>query len=81
MIIKVLIKNFETKNQNQIQELKQSQVPTTAQLQSTLIDPAVNLMFDKMKKEVDSSKAKVEEMQSELNAWKFTPDRYDCLSY
>jgi hypothetical protein len=56
-------------------------VPTTAQLQSTLIDPAVNLMFDKMKKEVDSSKAKVEEMQSELNAWKFTPDRYDCLSY
>ena len=33
-------------------------------------------MFEKMKKEVDSSRAKVDEMQNELSAWKFTPDRY-----
>lgn len=76
----ILVMRLTTKEQemqeylNQIQELKQSQVPSNAQLQSTLIDPAVNLMFEKMKQEVDSSRAKVEEMQSELNAWKFTPD-------
>ena len=51
-------------------------MPTTGQLQTTLIDPAINLMFEKMKKEVDSSRAKVDEMQNELSAWKFTPDRY-----
>lgn len=51
-------------------------MPTNAQLQTSLIDPAINLMFEKMKKEVDSSRAKVEEMQNELSAWKFTPDRY-----
>lgn len=32
-----------------------------------------------MKKEVESSKAKVEEMQQELSAWKFTPDRFDLF--
>ena len=31
-------------------------------------------MFEKMRKEVDDSKARVEEMQNDLNAWKFTPD-------
>ncbi|XP_054163625.1 pre-mRNA-splicing regulator WTAP-like [Oppia nitens] len=76
----VLVMRLTTKEQemqeylNQIQELKQSQVPSKEQLQSTLLDPAVNLMFAKMKKEVDSSRAKVDEMQNELNAWKFTPD-------
>ncbi|CAG2107337.1 unnamed protein product [Medioppia subpectinata] len=76
----VLVMRLTTKEQemqeylNQIQELKQSQVPSTGQLQSVLIDPAINLMFDKMKREVDSSRAKVDEMQNELNAWKFTPD-------
>jgi len=76
----VLVMRLTTKEQemqdylNQIQELKQSQVPSTGQLQSALIDPAVNLMFDKMKREVDTSRARVEEMQNELNAWKFTPD-------
>lgn len=43
-------------------------------LESTLVDPAVNVMFEKMRLEVEQSKAKVEEMQNELTAWKFTPD-------
>jgi len=49
---------------------------SNAELQSTLLDPTLNMMFEKMKQEVDKSRAKVEEMQSELSAWKFTPDRY-----
>ncbi|KAG8185658.1 hypothetical protein JTE90_008928 [Oedothorax gibbosus] len=58
----------------QIQELKQAQVPSIAQLRSAMLDPAVNLLFDRMKKEVESLKARLEETQNELSAWKFTPD-------
>lgn len=65
--------------QSQIQELKQSQVPTVAQLRAALLDPAVNLVFERMRKEVDSLKARLEETQNELSAWKFTPDRCDEL--
>ncbi|RWS31277.1 pre-mRNA-splicing regulator WTAP-like protein [Leptotrombidium deliense] len=76
----ILVMRLTTKEQemqdfvNQIQELKQSSLPGPSQLEATLVDPAVNLMFEKMRKAVDSSKAKVEEMQNELTAWKFTPD-------
>nr|XP_015911332.1 pre-mRNA-splicing regulator WTAP isoform X2 [Parasteatoda tepidariorum]XP_015911334.1 pre-mRNA-splicing regulator WTAP isoform X2 [Parasteatoda tepidariorum] len=58
----------------QIQELKQAQIPTIAQLRSALLDPAVNLLFERMRKEMDSLKARLEETQNELSAWKFTPD-------
>lgn len=76
----VLVMRLTTKEQemqdyaNQIQELKQAQVPGSAQLRSTLLDPAVNLMFERMKKELDLMKAKLEETQNDLSAWKFTPD-------
>lgn len=45
-----------------------------SQLEATLMDPALNLMYEKLKSEVDAARAKVEEMQNELSAWKFTPD-------
>uniref|UniRef100_T1JJM3 Pre-mRNA-splicing regulator WTAP n=1 Tax=Strigamia maritima TaxID=126957 RepID=T1JJM3_STRMM len=64
---------------SQIQELKQSQTPGSSQLRSTLLDPAVNLMFENMKKELIATKAKLEETQNELSAWKFTPDRWRHL--
>jgi len=63
---------------NQLQEkldlITQSQLPTSYQLESTLVDPALNMMFEKMKSEMEAAKVKVEEMQNELSAWKFTPD-------
>jgi hypothetical protein len=43
-------------------------------LQKALVDPAVNLVFERMRKEVEEASQKVSEMQSELSAWKFTPD-------
>lgn len=46
-----------------------------AQLRSALLDPAVNLLFERMRKEMESLKARLEETQNELSAWKFTPDR------
>lgn len=51
-----------------------SQAPSSHQLESTLVDPALNLMLEKMKKETETSRSRVEEMQNELSAWKFTPD-------
>ena len=63
---------------NQLQEkldlVTQNQLPTPYQLESTLIDPALNIMFEKMRSEMEAAKVKADEMQNELNAWKFTPD-------
>ncbi|OXA50635.1 Pre-mRNA-splicing regulator WTAP [Folsomia candida] len=58
----------------QLNELKQAIAPTPASLRNTLIDPAVNLMIQRMKKELDETKKKLEDTQNDLNAWKFTPD-------
>lgn len=60
--------------QEKLDQISQNQAPSPYQLESTLVDPALNLMFEKMKNEVEASKVKVEEMQNELSAWKFTPD-------
>lgn len=60
--------------EEKLEQISHSQLPQPYQLETTLIDPALNLMFEKMKSEVDSAKTKVEEMQNELSAWKFTPD-------
>ena len=58
----------------QIAELKAAQAPNTQQLRSALLDPAVNLIIQKLKKECDSLRKQAEEAQNELSAWKFTPD-------
>ena len=58
----------------QIAELKAAQAPTSAQLRQTLLDPAVNLVIQKLTKECDQLKKAAEEAQNELAAWKFTPD-------
>ncbi|CAG5125110.1 unnamed protein product [Candidula unifasciata] len=59
---------------NQIQEMKQAQTQNTAQLRSMLLDPAINLVFQRMAKEMDEHKEKLKQKQNELSAWKFTPD-------
>jgi len=58
----------------QIHEMKQTQTPSANQLQEMLLDPAVNLLFEKMKAELTETKEKLEQAQNDLNAWKFTPD-------
>ncbi|XP_005104701.1 pre-mRNA-splicing regulator WTAP [Aplysia californica] len=59
---------------NQIQEMKQAQTQNTAQLRSMLLDPAINLVFQRMAGEMDEHKEKLKQKQNELSAWKFTPD-------
>nr|XP_028577575.1 pre-mRNA-splicing regulator WTAP [Podarcis muralis] len=76
----ILVMRLATKEQemqectNQIQYLKQVQQPSVAQLRSTMVDPAINLFFLKMKAELEQTKDKLEQAQNELSAWKFTPD-------
>jgi len=65
--------------QGQISDLKQALNPSSAQLQSMLLDPAVNLLFMQMKHEMDTCRSQLEQSQKDLAAWKFTPDRYHCL--
>ncbi|XP_076445389.1 pre-mRNA-splicing regulator WTAP-like [Babylonia areolata] len=59
---------------NQIAEMKASQTQNSAQLRSLLLDPAVNLVFQRMAKEMDDCKEKLKQTQNERNAWKFTAD-------
>jgi pre-mRNA-splicing regulator WTAP len=81
----VLVMRLTTKEQElqeyvvQLNELKSSIAPTPGSLRSTLIDPAVNLIIQRMKKELEETKKKLEDTQNDLNAWKFTPDRYKII--
>lgn len=68
MVVKFLV-------QAQVEELKQYQLPSTAQLRTMLLEPTVNVVINKLRKELDSTKTRLEESQSELSAWKFTQDR------
>ena len=67
--------------QTQINELKQAQNPSAAQLRTMLLDPAINLMFQRMKKEMEMAKEKQEQAQNDLAAWKFTPDMCVCVAH
>ena len=59
---------------NQIAELKAAQAPSTSALRNALLDPAVNIIIQNLKKELEATKKKMQETQEELSAWKFTPD-------
>ncbi|XP_017113157.1 pre-mRNA-splicing regulator female-lethal(2)D isoform X2 [Drosophila elegans] len=77
---KILMRRLANKEQefqdyvSQIAEYKAQQAPTALALRTALLDPAVNLLFERLKKELKATKAKLEETQNELSAWKFTPD-------
>ena len=43
-------------------------------LRNALLDPAVNIVIQNLKKELEATKKKMQETQEELSAWKFTPD-------
>ncbi|XP_053202741.1 putative uncharacterized protein DDB_G0282133 [Panonychus citri] len=61
---------------NRIQAMRAELIPSDSRLNSTLLDPALNLMFERMKSEVISSRERVDQMQNELAAWKFTTDSH-----
>ncbi|KAL4233397.1 hypothetical protein ACF0H5_008078 [Mactra antiquata] len=75
-----LVHRLTTKEQElqdymtQVTELKQAQTQGTTQLKSMLLDPAVNIVFQRMAKEMEEAQEKLKQTQNELSAWKFTPD-------
>nr|XP_013189818.1 unnamed protein product [Amyelois transitella] len=75
---KVLVRRLAAKEQeiqdyvSQITELKSSHASLNGR--PTLLDPAVNVLILRLKQELTSTKARLEETQNELAAWKFTPD-------
>lgn len=48
---------------------------SVSSLKCSVQDPAVNNLIKKLHEELYGIRAKLEETQNELNAWKFTPDR------
>lgn len=75
MLRRIHLKEQEMQDyMNQITELKSAQTPGTNSLKTAILDPAVNIIFQKLKNELKATKAKLEETQNELTAWKFTPD-------
>lgn len=59
--------------------MKATQAPSTAALRSALLDPAINILIQKLRQELITTKGKLEDTQNELSAWKFTPDRSEKL--
>ncbi|XP_044740325.1 pre-mRNA-splicing regulator female-lethal(2)D isoform X2 [Chrysoperla carnea] len=77
---KVLVRRLAAKEQEmqdvaaQMAELKTSQTATTSGLRSALLDPAVNILLQRLRHELLTSRTRLDETQNELSAWKFTPD-------
>ncbi|XP_011301678.1 pre-mRNA-splicing regulator WTAP [Fopius arisanus] len=77
---KILVRRLASKEQelqeyvNQIATMKAAQSPSASSLRSTLLDPAVNILIQRLRQELITTKAKLEDTQNELSAWKFTPD-------
>ena len=76
----LLVVRLATKEQelqelsNQIAELKAAQSPSVANMRNALLDPAVNIIVQKLKQELDATKSKLAQTTEEMSAWKFTPD-------
>lgn len=58
--------------------MKQSQTQSVSQLRQMLLDPAVNLVYQRLVRETDKLRENLKQTQNDLSAWKFTADR--CLS-
>ncbi|ERL85432.1 pre-mRNA-splicing regulator female-lethal(2)D [Dendroctonus ponderosae] len=77
---RVLVRRLTSKEQEnqeymcQLNELKNSQAPTIPSLRSAMLDPAVNSILQQLRLELQETKTKLENIQNELSAWKFTPD-------
>ena len=61
----------------QISDLRQTlNTSGLAQMRQALLDPGVNLQFQKLKDELEENEKKIKQLQDELDAIQFTPHRY-----
>ncbi|KAJ8026921.1 Pre-mRNA-splicing regulator WTAP [Holothuria leucospilota] len=59
---------------NKLAEISKGQSPGANQLRSSLLDPALNLLFQRMKKELEDKNNQLQQAQEDMTAWKFTSD-------
>uniref|UniRef100_A0A0K8SVK1 Pre-mRNA-splicing regulator female-lethal(2)D n=2 Tax=Lygus hesperus TaxID=30085 RepID=A0A0K8SVK1_LYGHE len=74
---RVLMRRLAAKEQDMQEyadQLSEMKLPGGGALKSALLDPAVNLLLQRLRQELSETKTKLEDTQSELAAWKFTPD-------
>jgi len=77
----VLVMRLATKEQEvqdltaQISNLHRCQLDAQIHdLRKAFLDPSINLLYEKFRKDTDEMKKRLEQAESELSAWKFTPD-------
>ncbi|ESO06697.1 hypothetical protein HELRODRAFT_64451, partial [Helobdella robusta] len=58
----------------QLHDIKQLQMPSSVQLQSCTLDPAVNVVIQNLTKDLETCKDALKLAQENLEASKFTPD-------
>jgi hypothetical protein len=72
-----LLMKYMMREQEQASQLQEMQnLIATSKSKQTFLDPAVNIAFIQMKKEIEECRRQKEEAQDELNAWKFTADSH-----
>ncbi|XP_072019344.1 uncharacterized protein [Amphiura filiformis] len=77
---RLLVMRLATKEQelqelaNQLTEMTKGQAPGSSQLRSALLDPALNLIFQRMRKELEDKTKALQQAQDDMSAWKFTAD-------
>ncbi|XP_033635817.1 actin cytoskeleton-regulatory complex protein PAN1-like [Asterias rubens] len=77
---KVLLMQLTRKEQdlqevaNQLGELTKGNTPGASQLRSALLDPALNLLFQRMRNQLEEKSKKLQQATDDMAAWKFTPD-------
>ena len=60
---------------SQVDELKRAQTSRMpGQLNNYPVDPAVNILFQKMTQELKETQSRYKQAQEDLSAWKFTPN-------
>lgn len=73
----ILMKYVASKEQESTSQFKESQhlVPVKpGQQVVSFVDPSVNAMIVELKKELDETRKKKEDLQLELDSWKFNPE-------
>ncbi|XP_022094751.1 uncharacterized protein LOC110981470 [Acanthaster planci] len=77
---KVLLMQLTRKEQElqeiatQLGETTKGSAPSAAQLRSFLLDPALNILFQRMRQQLDEKTKKLQQATDDMAAWKFTPD-------
>ncbi|XP_038059305.1 trichohyalin-like [Patiria miniata] len=77
---KVLLMQLTRKEQElqeiatQLGETTKGNTPGASQLRSALLDPALNILFQRMRNQLDEKSKKLQQATDDMAAWKFTPD-------